>query len=148
MVASHAMRVAVRRLTLLATLAVLTACGDSSTGPNARAVLGTYTLSQVNGAPIPHLYFSNSAGTLTINSGNLTLREGGAFTHRAVIVSTGFMNDTQTAVWSGTFVQTGNSLTFDFTRTDGTERTYTGSIVSNGDVVYSVNDIAYRWTRQ
>ena len=64
---------------MLSMLSPLAACGsDSATGTSA-SVNGTYTLTSINGQPMPFVLFSSgstksevTAGSLTINSGSYT----------------------------------------------------------------------------
>ena len=74
---------------------------------------GTYTLTAVNGSPLPFTLDATATDTLTLTSGNIVINAGGTFveTLTADVTQAG-VKTTQTNVCPGQYVQSGNSFTF------------------------------------
>jgi hypothetical protein len=97
----------------LVTLAfALVACGDS-TGPSDSSIAGTYSLSTVNGMPVPVTIFQIgddkleiATGTLTLGASNtFNLQIGLRYTEEGVVT-------TETDGTTGTYTRNGGSLVF------------------------------------
>jgi hypothetical protein len=107
------MRKIVRSLFVLAAVALIPACSDS-TGPN-RAVTGSYTLISVNGVLMPVVFSVDQFFTLRITAGNLTLTSDNKFTASATYEQTlagGGAKTTDTETCTGTYSMSGNTITF------------------------------------
>ena len=111
------MRKIVGSLFILAAVAIMPACSDS-TGPN-RAVTGSYTLISINGVLMPVVFSVDQFFTLRITAGSLTLSSNNTFTASATYEQTpagGGAKTTDTQTCAGTYAMNGNTITF----TEGT----------------------------
>lgn len=107
------MRKLVRTLFVLAAVAILPACSDS-TGPN-RTVAGNYTLISVNGVLLPVVFSAEQFFTLRITDGTLTVNSNNTFTASATYEQTlvvGGVKTTDTVTCTGTYAMNGNTITF------------------------------------
>ena len=107
------MRKIIRTLFVLAAVAILPACSDS-TGPN-RTVTGNYTLISVNGLLVPVVFSAEQFFTLRITAGTLTVNSNNTFTASATYEQTlnvGGVKTTDTVTCTGTYAMSGNTITF------------------------------------
>jgi hypothetical protein len=98
------------RLGLFVTLltVVANACGgdgDDSTGPDADAAVGVYTLSTINGRSLPQVVETNGNDTAEITQGVVTLRSDNTFsdvTQLRITISgqVSMASDSATGTWS------------------------------------------------
>lgn len=74
---------------------------------------GTYTLTAVNGSPLPFILDATATDTLLLTSGNIVINTGGTFveTLTADVTQAG-VKTTQTNVCPGNYIQSGNTFTF------------------------------------
>lgn len=107
-------------LLFAATLGVV-ACGGSSgdrsiTGPSpSQSHIGTYSLTQVNGASLPVVFYSNASGNGTFISGSAVLRSDGSYQQTltdSIAYSDGTSGGKQTSYENGTYSITGSQITF------------------------------------
>jgi hypothetical protein len=101
---------------LLATLAaaslVLTGCGKDATDPTPSSVAGTYTLTTVNGEPLPFVTSQDETYTAEILASTLTLRADGGFTWSVTGRSTdNGQTTTNSQSFSGTYTVSGPNIT-------------------------------------
>ena len=128
-----------KKLLLMVSAFLLVACGgDGPTSPSNNPV-GSYSLSQVNGAALPQTYFQNSVGYVEVVSGTLVLRQDGSYTetrnNRAVYITGG--TQSSSVVENGTYSITGTQVTFTIPASGGQSAlSYTGAI-SGGAVTYT-----------
>jgi hypothetical protein len=105
------MRSHVRAIFALLGIVVVAACNEP-TVVNGDAS-GTYTLTAVNGSPLPFILDATATDTLVLTSGNIVINAGGTFVETlSADVTTGGVKTTQTNVCPGNYVQSGNSFTF------------------------------------
>jgi hypothetical protein len=126
-----------------AAFATLAACGgDSSTGPN--SIVGSFTLSTVNGKPLPVTLVDSINGqpvfTIVIKSpSSLTINSGGtfAFTLTATATEPGMAPITATQTVNGTYTLTGSTvvLTANGDTITGTWSGDTITLNDSGDVL-------------
>lgn len=98
----------------LAAVAILPACSDSS-GPNASAAAGTYTLISVNGVLMPVVFSVSPLFTLRITAGSATLSPNNTFTASVTYEQTlagGGPTLTDTETCTGTYAVSGSTITF------------------------------------
>lgn len=74
---------------------------------------GTYTLTAVNGSPLPFILDATATDTLLLTSGSIVINTGGTFveTLTADVTQAG-VKTTQTNVCPGNYIQSGNTFTF------------------------------------
>jgi len=105
------MRSHVKALFAVLGVVLLAACNEP-TVVNGDAS-GTYTLTAVNGSPLPFTLDATATDTLTLTSGNIVINAGGTFVETlSADVTTGGVKTTQTNVCPGNYIQSGNSFTF------------------------------------
>ncbi|MFG1691135.1 lipocalin family protein [Gemmatimonadota bacterium] len=111
------------RLIVLALVAVLTACGGSSTEPE--PIWGTYNLTTIAGQPLPYVLIQVGADMLEVTAGHMRLNSDHTFSTALTLrLTEDGVEDTETGTNSGTFTVSGSSLTF----TDSDGETFTGSL--------------------
>jgi hypothetical protein len=103
------------RFLALAALAVTLGC-DSATSPEA-AIVGTWSLQTVNGAPLPYTYFGSGANREDVISDTYTFAAGGAFTSTFVTRTTtnGVAGPNETDSVTGTYTVTGSTVNITLT---------------------------------
>jgi len=102
-----------RLLFILAAVAIIPACSDS-TSPD-RAVAGNYTLISVNGVLLPVVFSVEQLFTLRITAGTLTLNSTNTFTATVTYEQTlaiGGVKTTDTQTCTGTYAVSANTITF------------------------------------
>src|SRR5690242_10827082 len=127
------MRSIVRVALAVGALATLAACG-SDTGTAVRAsVTGSYTLSTVNGQPLPFTE-SSSGAVIKVTAGSLVAESNGAFTETITRSTTppGGATTNATATATGTFTVSGSVIVFTFAGASGPVGTLLGSLTSSG----------------
>jgi hypothetical protein len=74
---------------------------------------GTYTLTAVNGSPLPFTLDATATDTLVLTSGSITINPNGTFVETLSVdeIISG-VKTTQTNVCPGNYIQSGNSFTF------------------------------------
>lgn len=100
------------RAVLIMTVAVLAACGDSSSEPRIdTSHHGTFTLRTVNEAPPPVTVYQDANGRIQVVSGAVTLNSDGTFVDRTDwrIVS-GTQTFTETDITAGTYERSGGTI--------------------------------------
>lgn len=117
-----------RKLFVLAALALAAACGDS-TSPS--SVSGTYNLQTVNGAALPYV-FQAANPKQELVSEQLVLTANGAFTFNDVIrvTNTGSAPTTTPTSDSGTYTLNGNSIVFSFSGTSSIAGSIAGTTLT------------------
>ena len=117
-----------RKLFVVAALALAAACGDS-TSPS--SVSGTYNLQTVNGAALPYVFQADNPKRELISE-QLVLSANGTFTFNDVIrtTPTGGAPTTMPTTDSGTFTLTGNSIVFTFGGTSSIAGSVSGSTLT------------------
>ena len=116
-------------------LAGTAACTDNS-GPNGTVTGGLYALTSVNGTAMPYSFVDqNSGGTTTLQSDVYTINGNG--TYSEVInesVSSGYGASPTTDNESGTWAQSGNTVTFQptYSSFSGTLTPYSATIGTSG----------------
>lgn len=116
------MRRTIKSLLTLVTVAVFSACSDSS-GPNGGGVVGSYALITINGLGLPVVIYSDQLVTYQINSGDLILNSNNTFSTTGSYTETltGAQPTTVTDTCTGTYTVSGNTVTFnEATSTTGT----------------------------
>lgn len=102
----------IRTLTALAALTFVglatVACNALTDEGDAADVAGSYTLASVDGNQLPH-EISDGTGSLIINSGTLTLTEGGSYTTSITGQDT-VGSETWTDTFSGTYTVDGSGI--------------------------------------
>ena len=74
---------------------------------------GTYTLSAVNGSPLPFTLDATATDTLVLTSGNIVINADGTFVETLTADATqGGVKTTTTNVCPGNYIQSGNAFTF------------------------------------
>ena len=137
------MRSIVRMAVSVGALAALVSCGsDAGTGVRA-AVTGSYTLSTVNGQPLP--FTENSTGAVVkITAGALVANSDGTFSETTTRATTppGGTTTTSTTTLNGTF-QVGNQVVVFTYSASG--QTVLGSLVSGGlSIQNGANSFEYK----
>ena len=105
------------RTLFVATLAILAAgcSSDKSTSPGG-AEAGTYTLTSVNGQPLPFSLTSSTLNQVVIKSATVTLTPGSPSTYQATV--SGSINGSPTTTLvsdAGTYTVSGSTLSFSST---------------------------------
>lgn len=101
-----------RRPVLATSLALLIACGSSSpSGPAGPTFSGTFTLTTINGKPLPYTPFGIADNAASVAGDVLTFKTGGAATDVTTInkVVNGSTSAT-TQTLNGTYVLQGNII--------------------------------------
>lgn len=113
-----------RRLFAVLALATAVACGESSgTDPGSATIAGTYSLTTVNGKPLPFVYQEGNV-TATLTADVITLSTTNTWTETYAYTIGGLP---QTGSGEGTVRRTGNSLTLML----GSLQVYHGTIEGN-----------------
>lgn len=108
-------------------LMVASACGDDSTGPGTvqESVVGTWTLTSVNGSALPYTVEQSGANKIEVMSDVLTVGAGGAFTQLTTVrITQNGVVTTQSLPDAGTYTVSGTAVTFRFD-SDGSSGTGT-----------------------
>ena len=100
----------------VALLAALACGSDAPSGPTNANAAGTWALQTVNGIPLPYLYVQNGPDKGEVMADLLILTSAGTFTEKTTLrrtVNGQVTTEPQSDV--GTFVISGNTVTFFFT---------------------------------
>lgn len=127
------------RLIKFLAVASLIACGgggDSSTAPQNASVVGAWNLSTTNGKTLP----ANVNGYEEVMNGQLNFSVAGTYTSQYQYHPTG-STSTRTSSESGTWTQTGNTVSFN------SNGTYTGTL-SDGKLIVSESGELWAYVRQ
>ena len=110
----------------LALLLPLAACGDDSPTDPTQSAVGTYTLVQVNGSPLPAYLGQSPQGRADVLSGTLTLRNDKSYTEMVNVQVTPLIGAVHTVPVNenGTFTITGRTVQF----MPDTGGTYSGTL--------------------
>ena len=129
----------------LALLLPLAACGDDGPTDPTQSAVGTYTLVQVNGSPVPALLGQFEEGRIDVLSGTLTLRNDKSYTETVNVRFTPTTGVVQTipVTENGTFTVTGSTV--QFKTSDG--ETYSGTL-SGKFLEYNVDGLTARYEKQ
>ena len=129
----------------LALLLPLAACGDDGPTDPTQSAVGTYTLVQVNGSPLPALLGQFPEGRIDVLSGTLTLRNDKSYTEMVNVRFTPTTGVVQTipVTENGTFTVTGSTVQFN--TSDG--ETYSGTL-SGKFLEYNVDGLTARYEKQ
>jgi hypothetical protein len=103
---------------LVLALAALTACGgDSGSNPKV-SLAGAYSLSTVDGNVLPYILYQDETLKAEVLRGTFTITGSGTYTENVTIrfTDSGGVEEAP-AICSGTYTQTGNSLTLTETET-------------------------------
>src|SRR5262245_21206057 len=125
-----------RRLLVLA-LSLVAACGgDSTTGPPVQEqIAGTWTLSTVNGAPLPFTIAQTGTNKIEILSDVFVVVSTGSFTQTTTVRSTiNGVVSTQSVADAGTYTVNGTAITLHF-NSDGSTGTasWSGNTMTTTD---------------
>src|SRR5262245_42183221 len=125
-----------RRLLVVA-LSLIAACGgDSTTGPTVQEqIAGTWTLSTVNGAPLPFIIAQSGANKLELLSDVFVVASTGSFTQTSTVRSTiSGVVSTQSVADAGTYTVNGTAITLHF-NSDGSTGTasWSGNTMTTTD---------------
>lgn len=111
------MRSLVKAIFAVLGVVLVAACNDT-TIVNGDAS-GTYSLTAINGSPLPVLVAASATDTVVITSGLLTINTDRTFTETLSFdETTGGVTTSKTDVCPGNYSQRGNDFTFDESRTD------------------------------
>ena len=128
-----------RYLVALTTVLVGGACGGDSTQPTISEA-GSYNLTSVNGQSLPFTITGTTLGTVVIQSATVALRPNNPPTFTATITGTAGGSASTTLVnAAGTYVRSGNALTFTAT---GSPIPFTGTFDNNGHIVVALPGLA------
>jgi hypothetical protein len=122
---------------LASVVATALACSKSSTSPSA-SIAGTYVLATVNGESLPAIV-TNAGDTAVVVTDTLALTASLTYTRHVVdtLRSQGSASVPYSHVSSGTYAQSGTSITF----TDGvTDSSATGTIVAGVITISTVEN--------
>ena len=88
-------------------------CGGDSTAPDLSHV-GAYTMTSIDGQPLPLNISDDPTLIVTVQEGTLTLSRNNTFTQGTTVdvVFNGAIQPTQTFFCSGTYRRAGNNFTF------------------------------------
>ena len=128
---------AVPVMLLASVVATALACSSSSTSPSA-SIAGTYVLATVNGESLPAIV-TNAGDTAVVVTDTLALTASLTYTRHVVdtLRSQGSASVLFSHVSSGTYAQSGTSITF----TDGvTDSSATGTIVAGVITISTVEN--------
>jgi hypothetical protein len=110
------MRSHVKAIFAVLGIVLVAACNDS-TAVNGDAS-GTYTLSAINGSPLPFILSATTTDTLVIKSGNIVINADGTFVETLSADKTiSGVTTTQTNICPGNYAQRGDAFTFNETLT-------------------------------
>ena len=98
----------------LSLLLPLAACGDDGPTDPTQSAVGTYTLVQVNGSPLPAFLGQSGGLRIEILSGTMTLRSNKSYTdsENRRRTSAGGVAETYQFIEEGTFTVTGSTVQF------------------------------------
>jgi hypothetical protein len=100
-------------------LAALTACGGDGGSDPKVSLPGTYNLSTVDGHIVPYILFEDATLKVEAVRGTFTITGSGTYTENVTIRFTDSTGPEEVpAICSGTYTQTGNSLTLTETQSD------------------------------
>lgn len=107
-------------------LLALAGCDSDSTGPDANAHVGTYTLVTVNGSPLPFVVVQVLNDKIEVTKGSVTLNADGTYSDRVTLRATeGGSTTTEEEASTGTYAMNGTSVSFIETSSG---ETYSGSL--------------------
>lgn len=134
-----------RRLLVLASALLLSACGgDSSTTPTGASIAGTWNLTSVNGASLPFVVQAANP-KVEVLSDVLTISAAGTFTQATSIrLTQGTSVTTQNATDAGTYTLNGTAASFRFT-SDGSTGTAT---ISGNTLIVADAGMSSTYTKQ
>ena len=130
----------------LASMLFAIACGsDSTTGPTAVSLAGTWNLQSVNGSSLPFVIAQTGANKAELVSDVVTVVPTGSFTEITTVRNTINGQVTTSSVGdAGSYVLNGTAVTFQF-NSDGSVGT--GSISGN-TLTVATNGFSYIYTKQ
>jgi hypothetical protein len=133
-----------RRFLVLA-LALSFGCGsDSSTGPSAASITGSWSLQTINGASLPYTYAQQGTNKAEVLSDVATADAHGAYTELTTIrITVNGTATTQSVSDAGTYTLNGTALVL--TSNDGSS--VTGSVNGN-TFTLAVDGFAYVYRKQ
>jgi hypothetical protein len=111
-----------------AAVALVAACGSDSTGPTHASLVGTYTLSAVNGASLPYTVPNTGDNVEIVQDGTITLAADSTYTASATGTENGSASTLVTD--AGTYSASGTQVTFTSTAIPGAH--YTASVAGSG----------------
>ena len=118
----------VRAAAGVAAVAMLAACGSSSTGPNNANVAGTYTLNTVNGATLPYTVPNTGTDVEIVQGATITITGDSTY----AVNATGTLNGSPSTLVTdvGHYSVSGNQVTFTSTIISGAN--YSASVSGSG----------------
>jgi hypothetical protein len=119
---------AVRVAIAAAAVALLGGCVSDSTGPTHGSVVGTYTLSAVDGASLPYTVPNTGDNVEIVQNGTITLSADSTYAASATGTENGSASTLVTD--AGTYSASGTQVTFTSTAIPGAH--YTASVAGSG----------------
>jgi hypothetical protein len=129
-------------------LAVATACNDSTSTAPTGTLAGNYQLRTANGIVVPGIASQDASGVYEVLHGRIVLRSDFSFVDSLSdrFTPTGSSPQARIDVRQGTYVQTGNNITLNFTDANGLE-TYSLTWIDANSLAYAEPSLSLIYTR-
>jgi hypothetical protein len=132
--------VQLRKLIALLALVATAACSsDSPTNPASASIAGTYTMTAIDGSPLPFT-FQSGTSTVVLLSDVMTVADGGTWSETGTFrVTQNGSTSTQTFVDGGTWSRAGTGVSFysDALAADSYIGTFTGTSFNLADDTFT-----------
>ena len=136
-----------RKLLAALMLALAAACNDS-TSPGSGTIAGNFLLRTANGAAVPGIASQDASGTYEVLHGRIILNRDLSYVDSLIdrFTPPGGTAQPRVDVRQGTYVQTGNNITFSFI-TNGSLSTYSATWVDANTLAYSEPELSLIYRR-
>jgi hypothetical protein len=133
-----------RKLLGALVLVLAAACNnDNTTSPGNGSVAGDYLLRTANGVSVPGIASQDTSGTFEVLHGRIVLRSDFSFVDSLTsqLTPPGGTTQSYLDVRQGTYVQTGNNITFSYVN-GGTLNTYSVTWIDANTLAYSEPELS------
>jgi hypothetical protein len=138
-----------RKLLGALVLVLAAACNnDNTTSPGNGSVAGNYLLRTANGVSVPGIASQDTSGTYEVLHGRIVLRNDFSFVDSLIsqLTPVGGATQTYVDVREGTYVQTGNNITFSYLNAS-TLQTYSVTWIDANTLAYSEPELSLIYQR-
>lgn len=136
-----------RKLLAALLLALVAACNDT-TGPGSGSIAGNYLLRTANGISVPGVASQDASGTYEVLHGRIVLNRDLSYIDSLIdrFTPPGGTPQPRVDVRQGTYVQTGNNITFSFIN-NGSLATYSATWIDANTLAYSEPELSLIYRR-
>ena len=135
-----------RRLAVVLLLAAIVACGsDSTTEPQNGPLAGTYLLRTVNAKGLPTIAYPHPTSPITVAYGRVVLNADGSFADSTVYTyPSGGVQQSESDVYKGTYVQDGDHITFHI---PGNPNTYSMAWTAGNALTFVTDELTFLYRK-